>query len=105
MAHRQFDLMLTGATAVGVGSALETLNDAVIGISGSRIAFVGTQGLAAAGYSATRTIALAGPLATPGFVHAHTHTILTMVRAVAEAMWMAAADCEGEPHSQGQRRH
>jgi len=98
MAHRQFDLMLTGATAVGVGSALETLNDAVIGISGSRIAFVGTQGLAAAGYSATRTIALAGPLATPGFVHAHTHTILTMVRGVAEDMGFALAYTPGVPH-------
>ena len=47
---------------------------------------------------AKRAIDLSGKVATPGFVNVHTHTILTMVRGVAEDMGFAPAYTPGVPH-------
>ena len=48
--------------------------------------------------SARRTLDLSGRVVTPGFVNVHTHTILNMVRGVAEDMGFAPAYTPGVPH-------
>ena len=91
------DLLITGATVVHTRPQLEVIENAVIGIAGARIAFV-ARAADAPRTAARRTIDLGGHLVLPGFVNVHTHTILTMVRGVAEDMGFAPAYTPGVPH-------
>ncbi|MGE4239956.1 amidohydrolase family protein [Ramlibacter sp.] len=90
-----FDLLLTGLTVVTVDDAMSVLHDAVLGIDGGRIAFVGGE---PPPRPALRTLHLPGRVACPGFVNVHTHAILTMVRGVAEDLGFAPAYTPGIPH-------
>jgi 5-methylthioadenosine/S-adenosylhomocysteine deaminase len=91
------DLLITGATVVHTRPQLEVIDNAVIGIAGARIAFV-ARADAAPRASARRTLDLKGHMVLPGFINVHTHTILTMVRGVAEDMGFAPAYTPGVPH-------
>jgi 5-methylthioadenosine/S-adenosylhomocysteine deaminase len=91
------DLLITGVTVVHTKPELQVIENAVIGIRGSRIIFVTTVQNAYA-KNAKRTIDLNGHMVLPGFINVHTHTILTMVRGVAEDMGFAPAYTPGVPH-------
>lgn len=90
-----FDLLLEGATLI-TGNALRPLwRDATLGIRGGRIAFIGDA--APPGARATRRLALAGHVVTPGFVNPHQHAILSLVRGVAADLGFAPSYTPGLP--------
>lgn len=99
MQQDTFDLLLTGATVISANPALMTvMENAVIGIKDSRIALIAPESSSTPLPRAARSVDLSGHLVTPGFVNVHTHTILTMVRGVAEDMGFAPAYTPGVPH-------
>lgn len=91
------DLLLAGGTLVHTVPELRVLDDALIGVRGGRIAWVRPRGDGPLP-PARRTLELGGHLVLPGFINVHTHTILTMVRGVAEDMGFAPAYTPGVPH-------
>ena len=92
-----FDLLVSGAVALTGNADRPVIEDAVIGIQGERLAFVASASEAGT-VPATRVIDASGFVVTPGFVNVHTHTILCMVRGVAEDMGFAPAYTPGVPH-------
>jgi len=96
--RRPLDLLLTGATLVHTGPELQVVEDAVLGIRGERIVSMHARDRAAPLPDARRHLDLRGHLIVPGMVNVHTHTILTMVRGVAEDMGFAPAYTPGVPH-------
>jgi len=93
--HDRFDLAFSGATVLTPAGPQSLVRDAVIGISGGRIASVGTDRALLA--RADRVIDLPGRVITPGFVNVHTHCILTMVRGVAMDLGFAPSYTPGIP--------
>lgn len=93
----EFDLLLTGASLIHTRPELQVIDDAVIGIVADRITYVASAKQASA-FKAKRTLDLSGHVVLPGFINVHTHTILTMVRGVAEDMGFAPAYTPGVPH-------
>ncbi len=91
-----FDLLVEGCTLIPAAFA-PPVPDAAIGIRGGRFVFVGPRRDLPAGARAAQRIDAAGHLALPGLVNVHTHTILTMVRGVAEDMGFAPAYTPGVP--------
>ncbi|HVL55124.1 MAG TPA: amidohydrolase family protein [Burkholderiaceae bacterium] len=98
MTAERLELLLTGAVAVTGDPEQPLIDDALIGIRGSRIATIGPARRDAPLPAADRVIALDDHLVVPGFVNVHTHAILTMVRGVAEDMGFAPAYTPGVPH-------
>ncbi|UCE31212.1 MAG: amidohydrolase family protein [Burkholderiales bacterium] len=98
MSEASFDLALEGATVIRRASPLDLVEDATILVRGDRIAYAGPRAGAPRGATAARSIDLSGQLVVPGLVNVHTHTILTMVRGVAEDMGFAPAYTPGVPH-------
>lgn len=90
MADLNFDWVLTGATVLTAELQSAPIENAVVGITGDCITWLApaTETLP---YQAKQTIDLTGRVITPGFVNVHTHTILTMVRGVAEDLGFAPA--------------
>ena len=88
-----FDILLRGGTALTADPSAPVIEDAVIGISGNRIALV-APAAAAAQATGRRVIDARDHVITPGFVNVHTHTMLSMVRcafcAMARALSTAA---------------
>ncbi|MDQ7990474.1 MAG: amidohydrolase family protein [Candidatus Dactylopiibacterium sp.] len=97
MHSEHFDLLLTGAELVGVGADLESLSPGVIGIRGERIAWVGAE--APAGATATRTLALARHVISPGFINMHYHAGLNFVRGIAPDLGFAPSYTPGLPQA------
>lgn len=93
-----FDLLLTDLTVITVDPRMRVLHDAAIGVHDGRIAWLGAAAALPAGSTATRSLALPGRVACPGFVNVHTHAILSMVRGVAEDLGFAPAYTPGIPH-------
>jgi 5-methylthioadenosine/S-adenosylhomocysteine deaminase len=93
------DLALTGATVVTANERDDVVADAVLGIRGDRIAWLAPAGRAPRAWSARRTIALPGRVIVPGFVNAHVHSGLSMVRGVAEDLGTAPSYTPGIPHA------
>jgi 5-methylthioadenosine/S-adenosylhomocysteine deaminase len=93
-----FDCLLLGATVLTVDAADRVIEDAAIGISGNRLAYVGPRSALPANAASARTVRIEDRLVTPGFVNVHTHAILTMVRGVAEDLGFAPAYTPGIPH-------
>ncbi|MBK1840208.1 amidohydrolase family protein [Azospirillum sp. YIM B02556] len=89
------DLLLTGVTAITGDPALGIVEDAAIGIRDGRIAHLtaASAGLPAA----ARTLHRPGRLVTPGFVNAHLHAVLVMVRGVAADLGFAPSYTPGVP--------
>jgi 5-methylthioadenosine/S-adenosylhomocysteine deaminase len=98
MDNDPFDLIVTAATALTAEPDRPVIDAPVLGIRGGRIALLESRRAGAPLPAARRTLALDGHVITPGFVNVHTHTILTMVRGVAEDMGFAPAYTPGVPH-------
>lgn len=92
------DLVLHGARVYTVEPTLGEIDDAVIVIRNRRFASIGARAPGEPLPPARRTVDLSGHVVTPGLVNVHTHTILTMVRGVAEDMGFAPAYTPGVPH-------
>ncbi len=93
------DLLLTGATVLtgeGItGDEAGVMEDAALGIRGGRIVHLAPAAQPAP--PALRTLALPGRLVTPGFVNAHLHAVLVMVRGVAADLGFAPSYTPGVP--------
>jgi len=91
-----FDLLVEGCTLLP--AAFEApITDAAIGVTAGRFAFVGPARDLPPGSTAAVQLRAPGHLAIPGLVNVHTHTILSMVRGVAEDMGFAPAYTPGVP--------
>ncbi|KAA0578344.1 amidohydrolase family protein [Azospirillum sp. B21] len=88
------DLLLTGATII-TGDEAGVMEDAALGIRDGRIVHLAPAAQAAP--PAKRTLALPGRLVTPGFVNAHLHAVLVMVRGVAADLGFAPSYTPGVP--------
>lgn len=95
---RPAELVLHGARVISVDPRLGEIEDAVIVIRDGRFSDITPRDPAATLPAAQRTVDLSGHVITPGFVNVHTHTILCMVRGVAEDMGFAPAYTPGVPH-------
>ena len=91
-----FDLLIEGATVLPSAFAAP-IEDAAIGSVGGRFAFVGRRADLPPDVQAKQRLTLKGHFVVPGLVNVHTHTILTMVRGVAEDMGFAPAYTPGVP--------
>ncbi len=91
------DLVLTGATLLSGDPKNPLIEDAVIGISDGRFALVEAASNDRPLREARRVVHLEGRVVTPGLVNIHTHTILTMVRGMAEDLGFAPAYTPGIP--------
>ena len=94
-----YDLLVTGCTLLPDAFAAPSA-DAAIGIVGGRFAFVGPRSALPPGATAKETLHAPGHVCLPGLVNVHTHTILCMVRGVAEDMGFAPAYTPGVPQGQ-----
>lgn len=94
----RYDLLLLGATVLSGIPGEAPLHDAALGIIGQRLAYVGPVTALPPHASARVTRRLDGRLIVPGYVNVHTHTILSMVRGVAEDLGFAPAYTPGIPH-------
>lgn len=88
------DLLITHAhvfTMQGVGVGY--VADSAVAVQGDKIAAVGTTAELAARFRAAETLDATGCALLPGFVDAHIHTTLSIVRGVAQdvANWMQTA--------------
>src|SRR3954463_13492602 len=70
-----FDLLIRGCTALTAEPGRPAIENAVIGIRGDRIEFVGS-GAQTQALAAHHVINANGHVATPGFVNVHTHAVL-----------------------------
>ena len=80
MPTRHFDLAIAGGTLVTMSSDMDIIENASIGISGSRIALVDTNCTLAA----DRVIDARGGLILPGLVNTHTHLPMVCFRGLAD---------------------
>ena len=97
MARAAYDLLLRGAQVIAGDAARTTVDDAVIGVRGDRLALIAPAREAPPHVTARRMLDLPGRVVTPGFVNVHTHAILTMARGMAEDMGTAPAYTAGVP--------
>lgn len=91
-----FDLLVEGCTLIPAAFS-SPISDAAIGITDGRFVFVGATKDLPQGTSAKQRLRGHGHLAIPGLINVHTHTILSMVRGVAEDMGFAPAYTPGVP--------
>ncbi|NLA40806.1 MAG: amidohydrolase [Smithella sp.] len=80
MPSRHFDLAITGGTLVTMSSEMDIMENASIGITGSRISLVDTN----RALSADRIIDARDGLILPGLVNTHTHLPMVCFRGLAD---------------------
>lgn len=97
-AQHPADLVIHGARVLTVDPQLGEIPNARLVIHQGRLVAVESDDPSQPMPPARRTINLTGRVITPGFVNVHTHTILSMVRGVAEDMGFAPAYTPGVPH-------
>ncbi len=78
------NLLITGATIVTCDEERRILQDAAIAISGDRIAAIGETATLERDFPTYERMAGRGLAVLPGFVNAHTHTVLTALRGTVE---------------------
>jgi len=93
-----YDLLIRGGTVLTAEPGAAPIGDAVIGIRGDRLAFVG-RAKDVPDAQAARVIDASGHLVTPGFVNVHTHAVLSLARGMSEDMGWAPAYTPGVPHA------
>lgn len=94
----RYDVLIRGATVLTAEAQTPVLEDAVIGVRGSRIALLDTAASIDGPVEAERTVAGEGRVVTPGFINVHTHAVLCLLRGVSEDMGFAPAYTRGVPH-------
>ena len=94
----ELDLLLTGATVLTAEPDRPVIEDAVLGITADRITLLDRRDMSRPLPSARRRLDLGGRVILPGLVNIHTHTILTVVRGVADDMGFAPAYTRGVVH-------
>ncbi|MDD4767270.1 MAG: amidohydrolase [Desulfotomaculaceae bacterium] len=77
-------ILIQGATVLTMEGHDSIINDGEIAISGDRIISVGQRGSAPANFKADKTIDASGMAAMPGFINAHTHASMTLLRGCAD---------------------
>jgi 5-methylthioadenosine/S-adenosylhomocysteine deaminase len=92
------DLVVHGGVVLTADPDRPLVKDGMLVVRDGRIAAIADGADPETIGRAKRAIDLSGKVATPGFVNVHTHTILTMVRGVAEDMGFAPAYTPGVPH-------
>lgn len=80
MPSKIFDLLITGGTALTMSARMETIENATIGIQGSRITLVDKN----LRLEAAKTIDATGCLVLPGLVNTHTHLPMVCFRGLAD---------------------
>lgn len=78
------NLLITGATIVTCDEERRILQDAAIAITGDRIAAIGAIATLEREFPTHERMAGRGLAVLPGFVNAHTHTVLTALRGTVE---------------------
>ncbi|MGE0751617.1 MAG: amidohydrolase family protein [Variibacter sp.] len=78
------DLLITKATIVTGGAERRILHDAAIAIKGQTIAAVGPSATLEARFQDVPRMGGRGLAVLPGFINAHTHTVLTALRGTVE---------------------
>jgi 5-methylthioadenosine/S-adenosylhomocysteine deaminase len=91
-----FDLLIEGGTLLPHAFAAP-IPDAAVAVTAGRITYAGPRAGLPAGATAARRIVLRDHLLIPGLVNVHTHTVLSMVRGVAEDLGFAPAYTPGIP--------
>src|SRR5215472_11131673 len=76
------DLIVSGGTVLTVDAADSVIADGAVAVRGGRIAAVGRRRQIERRFRARRRIEAAGRLVLPGFVNAHTHVAMTLLRGV-----------------------
>ena len=97
MSSTPLDLLLTGASVLTADPRRPLIENAWLGISHGRFTVLEAALSDTPPPVARRVVALDGRVITPGLVNVHTHTILTMVRGVAEDLGFAPAYTPGIP--------
>ncbi|QJQ95211.1 MULTISPECIES: amidohydrolase family protein [Halomonadaceae] len=97
-AEHPADLVIYGARLLTVDPELGEIANGRLVIHEGRLVEVGPHDVAEPFPPARRTLDMHGRVIIPGFVNVHTHTILSMVRGVAEDMGFAPAYTPGVPH-------
>ncbi len=77
-------ILIQGAAVLTMKGRDNIINDGEIAISGDRILSVGQRGSAPANFKADKTIDASGMAAMPGFINAHTHASMTLLRGCAD---------------------
>lgn len=90
-----YDVLLSGATILTADPAQPVLRGGSIGIEAGRITWLARTN--PENVQVKRRIDLQGHLVTPGFVNAHLHAILTMVRGIASDEGFAPSYTAGIP--------
>jgi 5-methylthioadenosine/S-adenosylhomocysteine deaminase len=91
-----FDLLIEGCTLIPAAFD-PPITDAAIGIRGGRFAYIGPRLALPPGTTAAERLRAEDHVAMPGLINVHTHTVLSMVRGVAEDMGFAPAYTPGVP--------
>ena len=78
------NLLITGANIVTCDEERRILQDAAIAITGDRIAAIGETATLERDFPTHERMAGRGLAVLPGFVNAHTHTVLTVLRGTVE---------------------
>lgn len=74
------DLMIVGGTVLTMDAAETVIPNGAVAVSGGAIAAVGTRRSIESRFRARRSIDARGRLILPGFVNAHTHAPMTLLR-------------------------
>lgn len=98
MQQNTCETLLLNATIITANAEREVIPNGYIAISKGRISALGAIQGNQMPVATGKTLDLAGHIVLPGLINVHTHTILTMVRGVAEDMGFAPAYTPGVPH-------
>lgn len=77
-------ILIQGVVVLTMQGRDSVINDAEIAIAGDRIISVGKRGSTPAGFKADKIIDASGMAAMPGFINAHTHSSMTLLRGYAD---------------------
>ena len=84
MPEDQMNILIEGIDILTADPAVEFIRDADIGIADGRIAFIAPAGHTPGDFRQERRISGRHRLAMPGFVNAHTHCAMTLMRNAAD---------------------
>lgn len=98
MPDTTYELLIQGGTLLTGEPGSPFIENAAVGVSAGRFAFVGERRALPKESSAQTIIDAADHLITPGLVNIHTHAILALLRGASEDLAFAPAYVPGIPH-------